>query len=245
MYETAEVLQKIDDNVAIVVLLMLFPWTGGFVQIFEALRLGFRDHVAGQPIGMTMTLMAHDVTYFVSVDHYFNDVDHVFFELFWVGMIPSVAVELVLMYHWLKFRDPGFGGGLSTRAVVGMLVVLQAVAFGLFWWLQSIVDDPLNLVGFTVVQVAAVVFLVPWVLARGNSRGQSRAFAWATLLGPASLGFLFIPYFSPEFANHWEFWFVVGAMTACAALYLVLFERFRRIDAEAADMPAPAAMVTG
>lgn len=246
MYEVSDVLRTIDEHLAVVLVLVMFGWIGGFVQIIEALRLGFRERVAGQPIATTVIMLAHDLTFSFSYHHYFHEIDHSFFKWFWVGMVVSNFIELVLLYHWVKYRSASFGGGLSTPAVVGLLLVFQAAAFALWWWVQSMVSDPLDLVGLTVVQVGAVVFGVPMLLGRGTARGQSRIFVWATLLGPGSLGFLFIPYLSPEFANRWQWWTVVGAATACAVSFLLLYEHLRRRDAAAAGPVAPKpAVATG
>lgn len=239
MYQVYDVLRTIDEHLAVVVVLVLFGWVGGFVQIIEALRLGFRERVAGQPIATTVIMLAHDLTFSFSYQHYFHEIDHTFFKLFWVGMVVSNFIEFVLLYHWVRYRSRSFGGGLSTPAVVGFLLVFQVAAFALWWWVQWLASDPLDLVGLTVVQVGAVVFGVPMLLGRGTARGQSRIFVWATVLGPGSLGFLFIPYLSPEFANRWQWWAVVGCTALCAISFLLLYEHLRRRDVAAAGAAAP------
>jgi drug/metabolite transporter (DMT)-like permease len=138
----------------------------------------------------------------------------------------------------VKFRDTTRGIQPPEWAVWATLAVFGVFAFALWWWVQSLVSDPLDLMGLTFVQVGAVVFGVPMLLGRGTARGQSRVFAWATVLGPGSSGFLFIPYLSPSFAAHPAFFVLVGTTTACAIAFLLLDEHLRRADARKAAVPA-------
>ena len=86
MYEIETVLQQIEQNLGWVLLFTAIAWLTGFVQIVEGVRLGRRDRVPGVPIGMTVFLLAHDASFFLRYDHWFNTVGHWYFELFWVGM---------------------------------------------------------------------------------------------------------------------------------------------------------------
>lgn len=238
MYDVAEVLRRIDDNVGIVVALLALGWIGGFVQIIEALRLGFRERVAGQPIGTTVVMLAHDATFAAGYQHWFQVIDHICFKLFWVGMVVSVLIELVLLHHWVRFRGEFARDRLPVPAVWAMVGAFLVFAFVLWWWVRSLVDDPLDLVGLTLVQVGAVVFGVPMLLGRGSARGSSRVFAWATVLGPGSLGFLFIPYLAPAAFDRWPFWTLVAAVFACAVAFLLLYEHLRRVGDDRARGPA-------
>lgn len=146
-------------------------------------------------------------------------------------MVVSNAIEFTMLYQWVKYQR----SGLPTWAVCAIVAAFMTFAFTLFWWGQSIIDDPLELVGCVFVQMGAVVFGVPMLLGRGTARGSSRVFVWATLLGPASLGYLFIPYLAPTIGAHWQFWAAIGATTACGVALVVLYEHLRREDAQ----PAP------
>ncbi len=223
MYQVADVLRVIDEHTVTVTVLVLFGWIGGFVQIGEALRLGFTQRVAGQPLGTTIVMLAHDLTFTLSYHHFVHDVGHPMFVLFWVGMVVSNFIEFVMLYHWVRYQS----SGLPIPLVCALVGLFLSLAFTLWWWAQSLVDDPLDLVGLTVVQVGAVAFGVPMLLGRRSARGTSRVFVWATLLGPGSLGFLFIPYLAPTIGSHWQFWAVVASTTLCAAGFVLLYERLR------------------
>ncbi|MBB3600629.1 hypothetical protein FHT40_000262 [Mycolicibacterium sp. BK556] len=226
MYDVTEVMRTIDEHTAIVVVLVLFGWLGGFAQIGEALRLGFTQRVAGQPLGTTIVMLAHDLTYSLHYQHFVHDIGHPMFVLFWYGMVVSNLIEFIMLFHWIRYQR----SGLPTVAVCLLVAAFQSLAFALWWWVQSLLDDPLDLIGLTMVQVGAVAFGVPMLLGRNTARGSSRIFVWATLLGPGSLGFLFIPYLAPEFASSWQFWTVVTTTMMCAVSFVLLYEWLRRRD---------------
>jgi hypothetical protein len=230
MYHVGDVLTRIDAHTTTVIILVLFGWIGGFVQIGEALRLGIRQRVAGQPLGTTIVMLTHDLTFTAHYHHFVDEIGHPMFVLFWVGMLTSNVIEFVLLWHWVRFQRTG----LPAPAVWLIVGVYQGLAFALWWWAQSLFDDPLDFIGLTIVQVGAVAFGVPMLLGRGTSRGSSRVFVWATLLGPGSLGFLFIPYLAPTIGASWQFWCVVAATSTCALTFVVVYERLQRCEQIAA-----------
>jgi hypothetical protein len=85
----------------------------------------------------------------------------------------------------------------------------------------------------------ATAFLVPWILTRGNARGQSRAFAWATVLGPGGLGLGLFPALSPSAFNNWHFYALVVSLMSLSVTYLLLLERHLRSPAMAPHAPGP------
>lgn len=211
----------------ILVLLLAPGWSCGFIQIVTAVRNGIRDRIAGLPLAMTCGMLIHDLTYAVNYDHYFHGVDHLFWKLCWVGMLPSVLIEVFLIAQWWRYNRPGIAPDAPRWVVDGLLLLGLTGGFAAFWYLQSAANDRLDLLGLTLVQASAVVFLAPWLIARGSTRGQSRAFAWATALGPASLGQAFIPYLSPAFRT-WQLYGFVAVTTALGFAYALLYEHYRR-----------------
>lgn len=227
MYSIAEVTAHIDQNLAWVMFWTVIAWVAGFVQIVEAIRLTRRDKVPGMPMGMTVFLMAHDSTYCLRYEHWLNTVNHWYFTVFLVGMGVSVLIELYMLVAYCRYTRPQLTPQLSPGAFVALLLVFQASAYAMLWWLQSLMDDPLYLVALASTQIAAVVFNIPMLLVRGNAQGQSRLFAWATLLGPGSLALGLFPALSPVFQTP-QFAGVCAGMLALSVAYVLLLERYRR-----------------
>jgi hypothetical protein len=227
VYDVSEVLARIDDHLPIVIALTLVAWVCGFVQIVEALRLGRRDSVPGAPIVMTAFLFAHDATFVARYDMWFNVVGHWYFQVFWFGMFGAVAVELLLIQQFLVLGHRAIAPNLPRWAFTVSFVLFQIFVLVALWWIQALLDDPLTLVTLTLVSVAAVVPLAPWILTRGSTRGQSRLFAWAALLGPGSLVLGLTPVICAAFDTI-SYYAVVVSVFALAITYLALLEFYRR-----------------
>lgn len=230
MYDPNDVIARINDPYLPLLLFTAVAWATGFVQIVQAFRCGRRDRVPAAPIGMTAFLLAHDGTFALRADYWLHEVDVWYFTIFWVGMVVSVGIELMLVRQYLAFGQPLVAPELPRWMFVASYVLLQAFAFVGLWWLQSVIDDPLRLISLAATQVVAVVFLVPWILARGSARGQSRAFAWATVLGPGGLALGLFPALSPELFNNVHYWALMGSLVTLSVSYLLLLEHHLRKD---------------
>ncbi|KAA1421903.1 hypothetical protein F0U44_06455 [Nocardioides humilatus] len=233
MYDVQAVLDRINEPSIPLLVFTAIAWVTGFVQIVQAFRCGRSDRVPAAPIGMTAFLLAHDGTFALHADYWLHEVDVWYFSIFWVGMVVSVGIELMLVRQYLAFGQPLLAPDLPRWMFVGSYLLLQAFAFVGLWWLQSVVDDPLRLVSLAATQVVAVVFLVPWILARGNARGQSRAFAWATVLGPGGFALGLFPSLSPELFDNAHFWALCASLMSLSIAYLLLLEHHLRRDAAA------------
>lgn len=227
MYTVTDVIANIEQNLAQVMAWTLIAWIGGFVQVIEAVRLSIRDRMPGLPIGMAIFLLAHDSTFFFRYDYWLHTVHHWYFTLFWAGMGVAVLLELFLLSYVLRHGRRQLAPQLSPQAFFLIIALYLAAAYLLLWWLQSLLDDPLYLVGLMCTQIAAVAFNIPFLIVRGNAQGQSRIFAWSALLAPGSLALGLFPALSPIFRN-WLFAAVCLLLLVLSIAYVVLLERYRR-----------------
>lgn len=237
IYDPAEVLARINGLHFPLLFFTLVAWSTGFVQIVQAFRLGRRDAIPAAPIGMTAFLLAHDGSFALRADYWLHEIGNWYFTVFWVGMVVSVVIELLLVRQFLVYGQPGIAPDLPRWMFVGSYVVLQAFAFIGLWWIQSALDDPLYLVSLAATQIVATVFLVPWILTRGSARGQSRTFAWATLLGPGGLGLGLFPALSPSAFNNWHFYALVASLISLSVTYMLLLERHLRSTSATPRVP--------
>lgn len=233
MYDPQDVIARINDPYVPLLVFTAIAWATGFVQIIQGFRCGLRDRVPAAPIGMTAFLLAHDGSFALRFDYWLNDVGTWYFTLFWVGMVVSVGIELAMVWQFLTFGQPLVAPHLPRWAFVGSYALLQAFAFAGLWWVQSMLDDPLYLVSLVGTQMVAVVFLVPWILQRRSSAGQSRAFAWATVLGPGGFALGLFPALSPELFDDPRYWTLVASLVTMSFAYLLLLEHHLRLDRNA------------
>ena len=224
MYDPNEVIARVNDPGIWLLMFTAIAWATGFVQIVQAFRCGRRDRVPAAPIGMTAFLLAHDGSFALRYDYWLRDVGTWYFTIFWVGMVVSVGIELLMVRQFLQFGHALVAPNLPRWTFVSTYLLLQCFAFAGLWWVQSLLDDPLYLVSLAATQIVAVVFLVPWILARGDARGQSRAFAWATVVGPGGLALGLFPALSPDLFDQEHYWLLVASLVALAVMYLLLLE---------------------
>ena len=239
MYDPADVIARINEPYLPLLFFTAVAWITGFVQIAQGFRGGLRDGVPAAPIGMTAFLLAHDGSFALRYDYWVNDVGTWYFTLFWVGMVISVVIELAMVRQFLQLGQPLVAPDLPRWVFVGTYLLLQVFAFAGVWWIQSLLVDPLYLVSLAATQVVAVVFLVPWILNRGSALGQSRAFAWATVIGPGGLALGLFPALSPELFDDARYWFLVASLVTLSVSYLLILEHHLRAAAREARWVAP------
>lgn len=237
MYDPSDVIARVSDPGVPLLLFTAIAWATGFVQIVQAFRCGRRDRVPAAPIGMTAFLLAHDGSFALRYDYWLHDVGTWYFTLFWIGMVVSVGIELLMVRQFLQFGQPLVAPNLPRWIFVSSYLLMQGFAFAGLWWIQSLLDDPLYLVSLAATQIVAVVFLVPWILARGDARGQSRAFAWATVLGPGGLALGLFPALAPELFDQGRYWGLVASLVTLSVTYLLLLEHHLRAGPREAQLP--------
>ena len=106
MFTIADGIANVENHLPLLLVMTSIGWFFGFLQVIEAVRLGVRDRMPGQPIGMTIFLLAHDSTYLMHYDYWLHSVNHWYFNMLWFGMAPSVLIELFLLSHVLRHARP-------------------------------------------------------------------------------------------------------------------------------------------
>jgi hypothetical protein len=200
------------------------------VQIVEAVRLGHRDRIPAVPAVTTAFLVAHDCTFALRYSTWFNEVDHWYFKVFWVGMLGAVCVEVVLIAQFIRYGHRHIAPGLTRTTFAAAYLLMQVATFVTLWWIQSVLDDPLTLVTLAATSIVTVVPLVPWIVSRGNASGQSMVFAVAGLVGPGSVGMLLLPALHPAFGTA-VYYGVIAVQVVVSLAYIALLTRYRRVQA--------------
>jgi hypothetical protein len=225
-------LADFDRDIVWVLAATAFAWVGGAVQVFESLRLTYRDGIPGFPIAYYCIIFAHDGSFALNHDHWFNDVHHWYFTNIWYGYVFFALIEVGAILWLVPLAYKELAPPISAGAFYLIYAIFQAAAFALFHLLESAVGDPLNIFGLIPAQVISIVFMIPFLLRRGNTRGQSRLMAWALLLGPGSFGMMQSAAMLPALRTP-LYYGMVACMTALSVAYLVLFEFYRRRETAA------------
>lgn len=200
MYSIDEVLHNADTRTVAVLLSGLVTFVGAYILYIEGIRVGFRDRTHAIPVFGNMYFFAHDLYFVAHYERWFVEIGHWMYKLFWVGLVLYGVLELVVHYQTLKYSRkelfPSLSGWQSVVAYLG----LQAGVGVAFWFLHSLLDDPLFLSHFTITQVICSCMLLPMLKSRSNGKGQSMLLAGGVLASGSSFVFLLLPTLSSAFA---------------------------------------------
>jgi hypothetical protein len=227
MYEVSSVIANVEAHLVLAMVVTAIVWGAGLLQISEAVRLGRRDRIPAVPAATTVFLFAHDFTYVLHFITWFHVVDHWYFTMFWFGMLGAVGIEVVLIIQFLSYGHQRIAPKLSRTAFVGCYLILQVATLLMLWWVQSVLDDPLNLITMTATSIFQVLPLVPWIISRGNASGQSMTFAVAGLLGPGSIGMFLLVLMEPSFGTP-VYYGIIAVQVIASVAYIALLRYYRR-----------------
>ena len=239
MYDVATTLRYFDQNIFWILVATGFAWVGGSVQVFEALRLTHRDKMLGFPISYFCIALAHDGTFAMNYERWFTSVHHWYFTNIWFGYVFFALVEIGAILYMLPYAHREYAAKLPKAVFYGIYFLFQVTAIVLFHLLESVINDPLNIFGLVPVQLISILFIIPFLIRRGNTRGQSRIMAWALLLGPGSFGMLQSVAMLPALRTP-LFYGMVACTTALSIAYILLLEYYRKLEAREAKVVAPA-----
>lgn len=170
-------------TLAIILILMAVAAIGGYMQYAGAIRTGRRDKMYCIPLATNLWNFAHDTTFVASYSSWYDDEHELWIlKLLWFGLIIFSLMELVVIAHIIMYaREDLWGAGCSVARAIFMYSSLQLFVFGIFWWFQSITEDPLEYYGLTTTVIMASAFNISMMRSRGSRRGMSEFILWGYL----------------------------------------------------------------
>jgi uncharacterized membrane protein len=179
MYDASEVLQRIDDHLALVLIFGGLSFGCLFVYFYETARLGFAHRCAPMTLLAVSVFVVHDGNFVINFDDWFNGYDHWLFKGFWAALVVTTCFELVFLWTIIKFGREEMAPRLSQRdftfACLGGVV---AAAAGWAAFKESI-DDPLYLISFMLTIFWCLPSISTLYMRRGVRRGMSVRQLWA------------------------------------------------------------------
>jgi hypothetical protein len=217
-YDSATVIANTSNRLPLVLLISTLAFIGGFIQMIAAIWIGFKHKSHGVPLLCVTWFFAHDTTYFLNYQNWFQDGGFWMSQGAWFQMGFYMICEIIVMYQIMRFsRDEVFPGMGFYPALIS-LVSLQVFAFALFWWFMSMINDPLYLFKFASTSILSPVLLIPMMRARGTRKGFNRLSVGAVAL----LAFSFWPWLfviEPYFLQPITVIVAIGNMAIAVAAY--------------------------
>jgi hypothetical protein len=182
VYDVATTLAAMDTGLA---RLALF---GGLSLVFNllyfgaALYGGFKHKTYTVPLCCTLLFIPHDLLYVTMFDKWFHTYDHWFPKLFWFGLIATNLIEFGFLYQAIKWGREELMPQASQRSFQ-ILVLLGLLGTSVAWLcIKQVLGDELWLFTFGFTVWLAVAFVIPLMLRRHSSVGQS-TFLWLSFIG--------------------------------------------------------------
>lgn len=176
-YDPNELLATIDANWMAVLagggLAMIF----NYIFFWAAARNAIRDRSPAFPLIVCTSWFAHDLSFVLNYNEWFNVYDHWYLKLFWVALIPTTLFEAYYTRQAWRFgREELYPSATQERwtsYVIGCVLVAC-----IFWWgTKMLLDDPLYTWSFAAIGAFGPVYALARAVRRGDMAGQS-ALMW-------------------------------------------------------------------
>jgi hypothetical protein len=173
VYDADTVLQAIDEYTSLVLVATGGAMIGNAIWFFEAFRNARRDRTYAMPVFCTMYWLVHDASYSAHADTWFNDYDHWFPQLFWVGLTVTTICDAA--FTWLILRHGREETALDINERLWPIAVCGLIGASLAAWLmiKNVIDDPLYIITTGLAMLSFPVFGLARILRNGDPRGQS------------------------------------------------------------------------
>ena len=182
-YDPAVVVARTSEHLVPILGACGLSFVGAYFQYFGAIRGGFRDRTHSIPLIGNLWFFAHDTTFVVNFHHWFHEVDFWLVKAFWFALVVFAICETVVTIQILRFSRAELFPGMSAGQAVATYAGLQVMAYGVFWWFLSMIQDPFYYLSFATTVVLAPMFNIAMMRSRGSRRGFSQ---------PMLVGYVFL-----------------------------------------------------
>ncbi|KQY58197.1 hypothetical protein ASD11_00565 [Aeromicrobium sp. Root495] len=209
------VFDALDEHTVPVMVLCTVAMIGNYIWFISAYRTAKRDRTYPIPVFLLFFWFAHDSSFVLKFDTWFNTYDHWFPKLFWALITLTVVSEIIFIAQTVKYGKEELAPRVTEwQWRLGLLGGCAAM-FVAWAWLKQSMDDPiyLDIFALTVLSYPGVAIMT--LLRRRTRRGMSMTmcggFLMMTVFYFGASSFLF----GPDFQST-TYYLVGGASLAMA-----------------------------
>ncbi|BDB44751.1 hypothetical protein [Mycobacterium kiyosense] len=103
MYDPHAALEAIDSHTLSILLFYAVAVLAGFVYFIEAIRLTISQKVYAVPLATAIFIFAHDLSFLVYYDKWFNQYGHWWCKAWWFVLLITVPLEMLLIYFVARY----------------------------------------------------------------------------------------------------------------------------------------------
>ncbi|BDE16247.1 MULTISPECIES: hypothetical protein [Mycobacterium] len=173
MYDPHAALEAIDSHTLSILLFYAVAVLAGFVYFIEAIRLTISQKVYAVPLATAIFIFAHDLSFLVYYDKWFNQYGHWWCKAWWFVLLITVPLEMLLIYFVARYGRAETFPFLKQKGFT-VLVILATVGLSVFWLLvKDAINDELYFVSFAVTVFSPLPFSTALMIRRQSRQGQS------------------------------------------------------------------------
>jgi len=205
-YDPAAVLRSIDDHKVALLVPCAMAFVLNYVWFIDGMRVARRERRYSMPIAATYAFMAHDLAYVGHFSTWFGAGGHWFSRLFWVGMLLSFLMELVLLWQTIEYGRAEHAPQLSEAVWTGAVLAGLGGTMAIWWVLRGTLADPLFLLSLGLITAAYPPLGTALLLHRRSRAGQT-VLMWAAFTG---LTLFWFPATTLGFGRQFRTWPWIG-----------------------------------
>jgi len=166
---------------------------------------------------------AHDLSFVLMYDEWFNVYNHWYVKLFWVALIPTTLAEAGFIYQTWRYKKNEILPSASPNVFLGFIVV-SIVLGAIGWWsLKEFLNDSIYAYTFGATGAMAPPLVISRILARGNAKGQS-VMTWVSYTCMQVCWFsVVLLFFGPAFRTPWYLAMASASVGGGIALSLITY----------------------
>ncbi len=235
LYDVSGTLANIDADVPRLLLLGACSLIANFIYFGSGIRNGFRLKTYTMPVACTLLFIPHDLMYLMMYDKWFNQYDHWFMQLFFVGLIITNIMEFIFFYQVLRWGRKEIMPQVSQRTFVAIMLIALAGTSVSWYSVKMMLADELWFFSFGWTVWFCLPFTIPMMLKRKSTVGQS-TLMWSAYIVMALCWWSAVWPLDPFFRS--PGWVALGAITVIWAVFVMVFIKRFQVTAQTSDQSA-------
>ncbi len=185
-----------------------------------------KDKAGGMPWQTNMYNFANDFVYVAGFSTWFSKTSptHHWITMFlWVGLLAWFILEGVVHYQTIKYdlQTEIFPNAKNRRNALLMYWGVQTVFVAGYWYLWSVMEDPLVWIMFGTTVTGCMIFNFTMLQKRGSRRGMHKSIPWFLTIAMVATYFFWLPGADPIMGN-WHTYFL-GAGVVGLGIFLIYY----------------------
>lgn len=192
---------------------------------YKCIRMGFKQKCSGMSWQSNMWNFANDFCYVVGFSRWFDKnspTHHWFSEFLWFGLVIWFLMEFVVHYQSIKYdlTTEIFPHAKSRKQAIWMYVGVQVCFIAAYWFLWSVMEDPLCHIMFLTTFTGCVIWNFQMSSKRQSRKGMAGSVCIALIVAQAVGYFVIMPSFDPIMQNFYVYFAGVCATGLSVAYYI-------------------------